>query len=497
MVSGNNIVGGLVGRIENNEGTHVTLTNCVNLGDVNSNGNTGGIVASLSSVDVFAVGNCANSGFIHVICDSCFVGGLIGDVNDQKSTANPKFSISSFVNQNSMNVTCNDSAVGGVIGRIHESANTNVALFNTTTSGSLHAAVKQVNSNPSVLGGLIGMITNNNNLTLTTDRSKNGFSIFSSGFNSVGGLLGSCSNSERHINGASLSFFDSVNTKALSCQGAFVVGGLVGYLFSVKSVTLERCENQETLNVTGTDISVGGLIGMFDNKLNIIISPQVTMFESANSGNINATSETTSNVGGLVGTIQDNLNIVVLIENSTNNANFIQSYGTNDTHTGGFVGSFAGNGNMKVSVSGCSNMAELYSSTKQISCIGGLIGELNENAQSEVTLSDVTNKGTIRPNGSNSCGGGLIGNVTANPVLALSISNGFNSGHVTSEQTKSLFSLGGIIGNVKSNPSITMAIVTCKNTGNVTSFVLPTSHNGGFIGSIDTENWRSGLSSLC
>ena len=138
------------------------------------------------------------------------------------------------------------------------------------------------------------------------------------GENTVGGLVGTNSNSIISHSGASA-----------SVSGNTYVGGLIGYVYQSNSTRAKVMSNYATGDVTGTSTDIGGLIGSVYNvsKENGIIIE--------NNYSLGTVSSTNKQVGGLIGSVG---RINDTLQKSTITTNYSRSEVTGSVDVGGLIG---------------------------------------------------------------------------------------------------------------------------------------------------------------
>ena len=214
-------------------------------------------------------------------------------------------------------------------------------------------------------------------------------------------------------NGGSI---DNLTIAKGSIKGRTNVGAFVGGVAKDATVTIKGVTNHAT--VTGTDRSIGGLVG-YNGAGAITI---------ANSSNIGAVTGV-DYVGGLVGLSESGSTITI----------------SNSSNIGNIEGSF---------------------------CVGGIVGTININRVGDrhgaITISNSSNIGNIE---GESNVGGLVG---AGSGTTITISNSSNIGNVIGDDF-----VGGFVGF--SNTRATLTIANSSNIGNVTGVTIG-DYVGGLIG---------------
>ncbi|MDI6751222.1 MAG: YDG domain-containing protein [Rhodocyclaceae bacterium] len=338
-VTGNNTVGGLVGKVNDTtssllamirnvyaDGVAVTGTDSVG-GLVGSNGNSGAITGSYATGSVSGntnVGGLVGSNNSGTITDSyatgivtgrLYVGGLVGT----------NYDYGTITGSYATGIVTGDSSVGGLVGSNNRSTVTDsYATGDVTGSGSY-------------VGGLVGQ-NYSGGVSLDSTISNSYATGSVAGGSSVGGLVG------RNYVGTITGSYATGNV-----TGSITVGGLVGTNYYYGTIT----GSYATGIVTG-DSSVGGLVGSNNRS---------TVTDSYATGDVTGSG---SYVGGLVG---QNYSGGVSLDSTISN-----SYATGSVAGGSSVGGLVGrNYSMDGSNSIISN-SYATGSVSGSSSVGGLVG---------------------------------------------------------------------------------------------------------------------------
>ncbi len=170
------------------------------------------------------------------------------------------------------------------------------------------------------------------------------------------------------------------------------------------------------------------------------------------------------------------------VENCYSSMAFCVSGTQTLSYAGGLIGSITGGDG---TVTGSTYAGYLYmqfsgndNSTAKQSCIGGITGRVETNA----TITDCTNRGTISGIGSRV--GGIVGFVGAG-AFTCTIENAKNYGTLATTQTKVAGGIGGIVGvqHMSTAPQ-TLEILNSQNRGTITGTTTVTAN--GILG--DTTN---------
>lgn len=281
-------VGGLLGTAE-----YALVSNSVNSGPISSSGDSiGGLIGN---ANVWAtISGSLNSG--QIVGDDN-VGGLIGFGSEIR--------IESSRNSGSVS-----SVAGGFIGGIVGWAEDAASIEDVTNSGEVMGE--------EFVGGILGGSWGTSRITRATNEAA--VSGNASSDNNIGGLVG-WSDGTLDIS-YSANFGAVSSTTSSSTVG---VGGLVGGLFD--SATISASVNHG--NVLSAGESVGGLIGFID------VVDTVTISRVANTGNVTSTKTMDGQVGGFIGNLSVSAKVVV--DNSYNAGDLVA-----DLAVGGMVGNQRG-----------------------------------------------------------------------------------------------------------------------------------------------------------
>jgi hypothetical protein len=261
--------------------------------------------------------------------------GIIVNTVASNSTSNSRVEISD-INIDLSSITMNDgshtAAVGGVIGKID---------FNTSTPASgEYAFVRKIKSMADVstassattgVGGLVGEIdfavgSGNVALELNSvgkeDSSENLFKVNINGVINIGGLVGQMSNGEIRDGNSAI-------TK-ISAQS--LVGGLVGYVPTLKSVSISNSTAYLEFIPIANSINIGGLVGSLAADSGLTLKGGLGALEIAASG------YQVDKVGGVVGSASYTAAPNFSIKNTKTYLNI-----TSDGFSyGGIIGEFTG-----------------------------------------------------------------------------------------------------------------------------------------------------------
>ncbi len=422
-VTGSRNVGGLVGynflgSINDSSVSSGSVTGNTNIGGLVGYNYNGGIIAGIvSGVNVTGSGNN--------------VGGLVGWNDASYGTANISGS-----SVNGGNVSGSADYVGGLVGKNSYGAITDAFVTNLSLTG--------VNN----VGGLVGL-NQNGTISGSSVTSVTGVSVSGSGYN-VGGLVG---NNFGSFGAITDSFVSGIG---FSVSGSSSVGGLVGYNTgsisgsSVTGVSVTGSSNVgglAGLNESGS-ISGSSVIGVSVTGLYVTGSSNVGGLVGYNTGSIGSSSVSGSHVtgtglsvGGLVG----------YNDWGTISAGSVTGGSVNgsDKFVGGLVGE-----NYKGSISGSSVTSVTGVSVSGSSYVGGLVGYNN---QGSISDSFVTGTGGSVV-GSGNYVGGLVGSNEFGTVSGSSVTGGSVTGisHVGGLVGYNISSgTSNIIGSTVTDSSVT------------------------------------------
>ena len=112
--------------------------------------------------------------------------------------------------------------------------------------------------------------------------------------------------------------------------------------------------------------------------------------------------------------------------------------------------------------------------------VGGFVGQIYDNTNMAVIISNCTNNGICT--GGHESAGGFIGCFDGNNGVIINISNFVNNGLITGGS-----SIGGFFGSIRTGVDANMTVFNSMNTGMITG----NSDVGGFVGRIATDSESS------
>ena len=208
--------------------------------------------------------------------------------------------------------------------------------------------------------GEISECTNSGNITSNVNSSNGNLPIC------LGGIVG---------RSAATTIENCTNSGVISELSASLtgcVGGIVGYVLKTRAVTLNNCDNTQTVEATFSragDFRVGGIVGMAHNN--------ITLDGCDNTGNVTSKTTQTSGtqfVGGIIG--QSELNLAAIIRNCSCKATITPSSTVASTCCGMIGGRITDKNNPKKSsitttvVSGVFNGTPLTKANYTTYCYG-------------------------------------------------------------------------------------------------------------------------------
>ncbi len=235
-IQGYQNVGGFVGYADASSGA-ITISNCYNAGFVTGFGDyVGGIVGHADASSNVTITNCYNTGT--VTGSGFYVGGIVGYAN----ASSDAITITNCYNTGT--VSGSGNYVGGVVG--YAGSNTNLA--NCYNLSSISGATD--------VGGIVGVANFN---TIVTNCYNEG-NI--NGATEVGGIVGLFSVSGTTEAGIfkSANFGDIIVTGNSGCAGGLI--GVVRIGSSSDVFKMTNCYANCSINVSGTGVNVGGLVGI-------------------------------------------------------------------------------------------------------------------------------------------------------------------------------------------------------------------------------------------
>ncbi|MFZ2755334.1 MAG: type II secretion system protein [Atopobiaceae bacterium] len=488
-------VGGLVGYYGNGS---VTITGCSATTNVTSTngGYAGGLIGYLgaggSTVSACTVGS--ETGIVTISGSGSWVGGMLGK-HDGSSISN----CTAFAN-----VSSNDGYVGGVVGYMKDGGSS----ISGCRVGSESAPVTITSRKTGLVGGIVGEHNGSGgisdcsafaNITSTAGDCIGGVvgysysggakitncsagsegspvTIITAG-SSVGGLVG------QH-NGSSIDGCKAYVTSVTSTNGNHV-GGLIGDV-NVAGVTVTNCfvgSGNAPAAVSASGDCVGGLIGQHDGSNIDGCDAYATSIVSTGG----------SYAGGLVGqTTSTGIEITNCHASSGIDGPTRDQAEVVAAAKGGWVGGLIGSTSAKT-VDGCSALANVTGSNSG-SCVGGLIGNLENSSASVSNCTAGVGVGTLSKNGAcvasgGSYVGGLVGWIKG---ASASVSNCQAFENVTAYGNY----VGGLVGEMY--PSGSASITSCSVGEGATSganALVISSSTGSYLGGLVGQFYGTSLAS--
>ena len=482
--------GGLFALAEEADCT-LTVVNCRNEGNVQTAGQSGGIIAIInkSTVRAYFYG-CSNTGAISSSA-SANVSGLVGSV------VCATLVVDNGINEGTVTATTGTGSAGGIVGAVTG----DVTITNSTNSNTINGASSGVggilgwskgniniyncvNENTVTgtgncgAGGIVGLIATDTVCAVSVELCRNDADITGG---RPGGIFGVYEISDANAgdattkSGATGYFADCVNNgKVVSPTnyGAGIAARFDTELASADGLNGEYADPVVFVNcvnngeVEAHHYHVGGLLGYCRGK------GVTALYGCANNGYIHyeGLDSTTGNAGGLGGS----MDVKMYLEDCVNTG--VVYNGKPDAAAGNnFVGGMIGYCWNAVTIKNCVNYADLTGNG-----VGGMTGKVTggwltiDGAVNHGTITAFRNGGGISSEASsgvtaNACvntgevtggyhAGGIICHAGVNGNL---ISNSVNHGDVNGScQT------GGIAGSFGGNNG-TQSIISCVNTGDV------------------------------
>lgn len=432
-VTGQNYVGGLIGRNGLDNSTHgssVISGNRVS-GSVTGKQYVGGLVGSNSTYNTDTasiVGNTTTT----TVSGRYNIGGLVGYANIYgTSTFNL---LSNTVHGNTMASALNEDKayIGGLVGQLYSQYGATSNIRNNTSSGNVTSP-----RTTNYIAGGIGYISNYDASLNLENNTINGLVSAISSSNYTGGLIGGLNNSGSTASSSPIVI--SNNSSSATVDAGSYVGGLIGQIQGSSQASISG--NTSSGNISG-QTRVGGLIG--DSSSNTIID------NNHATGNISGN----SNVGGLIGSNYDS---TIASSDATGD---VMLTGSNGSFLGGLVG--YNYGVSHISNSYATGSVETINGADSASYVGGLAG-LNYSAN----ISNSYATGAV--SGSSNVGG-LVGDNSASTI---------SQSHANGNVLVSSGNAGGLVGNLQGASSISNSYAT----GSVTSSTGNGSAFGGLVGS--------------
>ena len=189
---------------------------------------------------------------------------------------------------NTGNVSGN-TQIGGLIGTFNQTISTVLTLTKCTNNGNVSGGVT---INDKCIGGFVGYISGNSNLSVTVYESESNGNV--QGSSAVGGFLGSMDSNDNLSatisNTISRGFMKATNEK---------VGGFIGQIWSCPNMAMTITSSTSSVIIdNGKDC--GGFIGSLSSKNTTVFFSECIYDGSITVGN---------NAGGFVGYINSNYNV--------------------------------------------------------------------------------------------------------------------------------------------------------------------------------------------
>ena len=283
--------GGIIGRLALTKaasGTTVTLSGCVNNGEIKAAGYPiGGVIGEYISLTDYTsnITNCTNNG--NVVGSNIYAGGVIGLYNNTSTTGLS----STFTNIKNTGDVKGTTHVGGIIGYFRNlTAKTEVSDTETISEipDTAITAANLVNyatiTGKDFTGGIFGRHENEGELDATQSQSFTNLANYGeiNGKSYVGGVIGL--STSKSIPATFDHLYNEGEVNASGSYGGGIFGFLRNYgidydtdgnqITSAKHVYVTNCENRGDVTVT-TDYA-GGISGYFANDGALCMSNTVT-----------------------------------------------------------------------------------------------------------------------------------------------------------------------------------------------------------------------------
>ena len=303
-------IGGIIGYIANFS-VDFTISGCTNEAAINGTGSAaqrvGGIVgfaslAKQSDLPKLTLSGCVNTGEIRAVKSAGGIAGFLDPTNNTSYTEDYAIAVRDCKNSGAVTVTVASYAqVGGVVGVVAASSSSRklngawVLISGCTNTGAVSAPAASVSSR---IGGILGFanVAADQSASLDIYDCTNEGEVSTIGSN-AGGVIGLYDASSakdgaltvaRCINRGAITA--GVDTAA-SANGAVNAAGIVGNLSSALPVNLSSLYNAGDVSATGKYI--GGIVGRFYAKSN-----DSRLIDSFNTGKITGANGV---IGGIVG----------------------------------------------------------------------------------------------------------------------------------------------------------------------------------------------------
>ena len=411
--------GGYIGLFSGNKNTEVFMNENKQIVDLELSNKNGQLMAGLyigallneERINCVFRSELSNGRVNNTGTDNVFVGGLIGAINQTNTLFMEMNNCTSNGDVISIN-TNGDSFIGSLIGRIGESFDIAFVINECIIVGH-HTATS---SRTSFVSGFIGLIVNNNNISVSANQvlCNSVLKLTNKGSDSyVGGFIGEISNSHLGV-------------------------------FSLNQVLTNYSFNSVN---TGSDNYIGGYIGEVFNNVDITLN----FSNSGSNGMISGTNKNDNNhAGGFVGSFFGNQNVIVLFDDCQSNSSIITQSSNGDNYAGGFIGAVQRNHGMLVNVSNCTNNGIVNSTTtgRNFYCyVAGMIGWVHTDDTSSKTgiiFKNTVNMGTI--SGLNGYACGFFCAYSCGIDVSSTVTNSINNGTVVGKYS---FGISNVVSNIR------------------------------------------------
>ena len=480
-----------------------------------SNPCAGGITAYISPNSNF-IRNCYNTGDVlastSVDTNYLFAGGIFADNN---RTGTGFTSVINCYNTGNISASITESSqaypsYAGGIGACREISTKRIYINNCYNDGVIEATdtnrANSVNSSMSsrcYAGGIISC-QGTSEIYIESSYNKGTVEATSSDSSYAGGIcsyihgtytIDNCSNS----GDVSVSVTSTTSTRT-SCAG-----GIIGE--SCLNGSLNNCYNDGDVTVANSSppnpnvsnpITAGGIIGSIGSELiSYNNDGNISIDNCNNAGNIFADSSLIDSYAGgicgaVIGLTSGSRTLSVTVKNSQNLGNINASSQTN-SFSGGICGSVAGSAyitytELYVDINNCFNGGKIEASSQMVHA-GGICGRISAPNNSFIgSINNCYNTGNISSIAtSSSYAGGICGLFRVNYNNASgNINNCYSAGTVFASSTSSSFA-GGICGSAVSSNYVNISACASLST-NIQAEGTTTNRNMISSGGIKTNN---------
>lgn len=442
-------IGGIVGRL--NEGA--TLSSVTNSGSINCSAETncytyiGGIAARITKplTDCHSTGGTINYTGANY-AGTLYIGGITGYTNNAIEISNCSSAMTLNIGGAFEATNDNYFGTGGVIGNV---AHNDATLTNCSNSGSINWSQQIGAKGYSFLGGVAGRSQG------VISGCSNSGTVTYSGMNSaqnpfVGGIVGTNSKvSGDRICNCTNNGDIVVNTSTQSSKYVYF-GGIAGRGYG--DITATNNGNLVLTQITCTKLYVAGLVAQAE-------SGSIT---GTNNGALTISDACTGKEDILAGGIVANAKVAI---NNCTNTGAITNAGA-VTKKGQYldIGGIAGYNDGNSPLTNCSNSGEISNTGNSAGyvCVGGLSGENDADMTDCANTGKVSNSGCAA-SGYPTCVGGAAGLTYDNDFKSCSSS----IGEILNTSACTTVRVGGLVGYIKASEAVTYDKCTNSSPVNI------------------------------